>query len=136
MRCKPPDSGRTAPRQRIEAVARQGQAPAGRLAALTRSPPEHADSPEQPATKKGHPRVRASAREWPSIRSLSRCLETVFFHPSALVTSRLAPTVINDELASESPAFGRINRLANAFSLLRACCSSAVHCWCCSLAAC
>ena len=35
------------------------------------------------------------------IRSLSRCLEAVFFHPPALVSSRLAPTVIYGGLASE-----------------------------------
>ena len=44
--------------------------------------------------------MRASAREWLSNRSLSRCLEAVFFHPSALVTSRLAPTVFYGGLAS------------------------------------
>ena len=44
--------------------------------------------------------MRASAQEWPSIRSLSRCLEAVFFHPSALVQTRLAPTPIYGGLAS------------------------------------
>ena len=45
--------------------------------------------------------MRASAREWPSIRSLSRCLEAVFFHSPALVNSRLAPTLWYGGLASE-----------------------------------
>jgi hypothetical protein len=35
--------------------------------------------------------VRASARECPSIRSLSRCWRAVFFHPSTLVNSRPGP---------------------------------------------
>ncbi len=56
---------------------------------------------EQPAARRGTSvtqrcdagnklasRVRARAREWLLIRSLSRCLEAVFFHPSALVNSR------------------------------------------------
>jgi hypothetical protein len=35
--------------------------------------------------------VRARAREWPSIRSLSRLRRSVFFHPPALVNSRPGP---------------------------------------------
>ena len=45
--------------------------------------------------------MRASARECPLIRSLSRCRRPVFFHSPALVNSRLAPAVIYGELASE-----------------------------------
>ena len=45
--------------------------------------------------------MRAPAREWPLIRSLSRCWRPVFFHSPALVNSRLAPAVIYGELASE-----------------------------------
>lgn len=44
--------------------------------------------------------MRARAREWPSIRSLSRCLEAVFFHPSALVNSRPGSAPWYGELAS------------------------------------
>jgi hypothetical protein len=44
--------------------------------------------------------VRASAREWPSTRSLSRCLEAVFFHPSALVNSCPGSAPWYGELAS------------------------------------
>jgi hypothetical protein len=44
--------------------------------------------------------VRARARECPSIRSLSRCLEAVFFHPSTLVNSRPGPAPWYGELAS------------------------------------
>ena len=46
------------------------------------------------------PRLRARARECPSIQSLSRCLEAVFFHPSALVEPRLVPRPWYGELAS------------------------------------
>ena len=44
--------------------------------------------------------MRARARECPSIRSLSRCLEAVFFHPSTLVNSRPGPAPWYGELAS------------------------------------
>jgi uncharacterized protein RhaS with RHS repeats len=44
--------------------------------------------------------VRARARECPSIRSLSRCLEAVFFHPSTLVETRPGPAPWYGELAS------------------------------------
>ena len=44
--------------------------------------------------------MRAPAREWPLIRSLSRCWRPVFFHSLALVNSRLAPAVIYGGLAS------------------------------------
>jgi hypothetical protein len=44
--------------------------------------------------------VRARAQECPSIRSLSRCWRPVFFHPSALVNSRLVPRPWYGELAS------------------------------------
>ncbi len=44
--------------------------------------------------------MRARAREWPPIRSLSRCLEAVFFHPSALVETRPGPASWYGELAS------------------------------------
>jgi hypothetical protein len=44
--------------------------------------------------------VRARARECPSIRSLSRRLEAVFFHPSTLVNSRPVPRPWYGELAS------------------------------------
>lgn len=44
--------------------------------------------------------MRASAREWPSTRSLSRCLEAVFFHPSALVNSCPGSAPWYGELAS------------------------------------
>ena len=56
---------------------------------------------EQPAAKKKQtPRVRASAREWPPIRSLSRSPEAAFFHSPTLVNSRLAPTHLYGGLAS------------------------------------
>jgi hypothetical protein len=45
-------------------------------------------------------RVRARARECPSIRSLSRCLEAVFFHPPALVNPRPGSAPWYGELAS------------------------------------
>ena len=44
--------------------------------------------------------MRASARECPSIRSLSRCWRPVFFHPSALVNSRPGSAPWYGELAS------------------------------------
>jgi hypothetical protein len=44
--------------------------------------------------------VRARARECPSIRSLSRCLEAIFFHPSALVNSCPGSAPWYGELAS------------------------------------
>jgi hypothetical protein len=44
--------------------------------------------------------MRARARECPSIRSLSRCLEAVFFHSPALVNSRPVPRPWYGELAS------------------------------------
>jgi uncharacterized protein RhaS with RHS repeats len=44
--------------------------------------------------------VRASAREWPPIRSLSRCRRTVFFIAPYPLNSRLAPTVIYGGFAS------------------------------------
>ena len=44
--------------------------------------------------------MRARARECPSIRSLSRCLEAVFFHPSTLVNSRPGSAPWYGELAS------------------------------------
>ena len=44
--------------------------------------------------------MRARARECPSIRSLSRLRRSVFFHPSALVQTRLAPTHFYGGLAS------------------------------------
>jgi hypothetical protein len=48
-----------------------------------------------------HPfRVQARARECPSNRSLSRCLEAVFFHPSTLVNARPVPRPWYGELAS------------------------------------
>jgi hypothetical protein len=43
--------------------------------------------------------VRAGAREWALIRSLSRCLEAVFFHPSALVETSPEPASWYSELA-------------------------------------
>jgi hypothetical protein len=77
---------------------------------LTRPPPEHANGREQPAAKKEDQRrcaplqlasrVRARARECASIRSLSRCLEAVFFHSLALVNSRPVPRPWYGELAS------------------------------------
>ena len=50
---------------------------------------------------RGASRVRASAREWASIRSLSRCRRVVFFIAPSLLNSRPAPTVIYGGLASE-----------------------------------
>ena len=44
--------------------------------------------------------MRARAREWPSIRSLSRCLEAVFFHTSALVNPHPGSAPWFGELAS------------------------------------
>ena len=44
--------------------------------------------------------MRASARECPSIRSLSRCRRVVFFTSSALANSRLAPFPLYGGLAS------------------------------------
>ncbi len=44
--------------------------------------------------------MRARARECPSIRSLSRCQEAVFFHPSSLVNSRPGSAPWYGELAS------------------------------------
>ena len=45
--------------------------------------------------------MRARAREWPSIRSLSRCLEAVFFHSPALVETHPGHCPWYGELASE-----------------------------------
>ena len=44
--------------------------------------------------------MRARAREWPSIRSLSRLRRSVFFHPSALVEPRPGSAPWYGELAS------------------------------------
>ena len=44
--------------------------------------------------------MRAGAREWALIRSLSRCLEAVFFHPSALVETSPGPASWYGEFAS------------------------------------
>jgi hypothetical protein len=45
-------------------------------------------------------RVRARARECPSIRSLSRCLEAAFFHPSTFVNACPGSAPWYGELAS------------------------------------
>ena len=63
--------------------------------------PRLQNSQQPAAKKKWASRVRASAREWPLIRSLSRCWRPVFFHSPALVNSRLAPTVVYGGLASD-----------------------------------
>ncbi len=87
--------------------------PYAKAAALTRTPPEHAHGREQPAAKRRTERraappertsrVRASAREWPLIRCLSRCRRPVFFTSPALVEMPLAPSHLCGELASERP---------------------------------
>ncbi len=60
----------------------------------------HRQNSQQSAAKKRLVRARTRAQECPSIRSLSHCLEAVFFHPSALVNSRPGPAPWYGELAS------------------------------------
>lgn len=58
--------------------------------------PQRRCAPSEPAS-----RVRARAREFPSIGSLSRCWRSVFFHPSALVNPRPGSTPRYGEPASD-----------------------------------
>jgi hypothetical protein len=108
MRCKPPESARTAQQQRIELRARQGPSRlrgAAKAAALTRSPSVHRCGREQPNSrqlKREDPARCARAREAecaPAPRPPTR-RERVFFIASSPLNSPRAPSLIYGGLAS------------------------------------
>ena len=106
MRCKPtsrltPHSKSVLKSERVKAKppSRRGQS-RGLDPFTTCARPRPRTAGQPAAKKKQTSRARVSARKWPLIRSLSRCRRPVFFHPSALVNSRLASSSWYGELAS------------------------------------
>jgi hypothetical protein len=108
MRCKPPESARTAQQQRIELRARQGPSRlrgAAKAAALTRSPSVHLPRPRTANSrqlKREDPARCARGREAecsPAPRPSTRREHVFFIAPSPL-NSRLAPSHLYGELAS------------------------------------